>query len=85
MKSDCILRKVVARFDPESDTTLIKTDTMRKLKNKRQSRKFTFGRARGGYCFADTALVFLWMRRYDQTVKVQHNCWRAQKTCSQKL
>ena len=58
--------KAVALFDSGSDVTLVKSEIVAKLKLDRKPKKFTFGTAGGDYKTENSAVVSLWVRRYDK-------------------
>ena len=64
--SDGTWHRAVALFDSGSDVTLIRRDIVKKLNLDRKPQQFKFGIAGGGYCCENSALVSLWIRRYDK-------------------
>ena len=45
---------------------MIRRDIVKKLNLNRKPQQFKFGIAGGGYCCENSALVSLWIRRYDK-------------------
>ena len=66
LDSSGVWHKAIALLDSGSDVTLIKRDSVKMLKLNRTSHNFKFGTAGGGYCREDTAIVSLWVRKYDE-------------------
>ena len=64
--SDSTWHKTVALFDSGSDVFLIRRDIVKNLNLDRKPQKFKFGIAGGGYCCKNSALVSLWIRRYNK-------------------
>ena len=58
--------KAVALFDSGSDVTLIKKDIVKKLQLERHPKTFKFGVAGGGYLYEKSAIVSVWIRRFDK-------------------
>ena len=58
--------KAVALFDSGSDVTLIKKDIVKKLQLERHPKTFKFGVAGGGYRYEKSAIVSVWIRRFDK-------------------
>ena len=58
--------KAVVLFDSGSDVTLIKKDIVKKLQLERHPKTFKFGVADGGYRYENSAIVSVWIRRFDQ-------------------
>ena len=58
--------KAIALFDSGSDVTLIKKDIVKKLQLERHPKTFKFGVAGGGYRYEKSAIVSVWIRRFDK-------------------
>ena len=65
MGSDGAWRKIVALFDSGSDVTLVRKDIVSSLKLERKPQTIKFGTAGGGFWTESSALVSLWIRRFD--------------------
>ena len=63
--SDGVWRKIVALFDSGSDVTLVRKDIVSSLKLERKPQTIKFGTAGGGFWTESSALVSLWIRRFD--------------------